>query len=58
MEFPKSLSPDPEDLLFEHLSNNINDIKDLEYIRRQMRYIYAEEHKNEARPDVPSTKIS
>ena len=59
MDFPKSIAdPDPEQKLFNKLSQDQDDYAALEYIRRHMRYIYVEEQKKGPRSDDTSTKVS
>ncbi len=52
-EFPESIDPDNEQKLVEKLIMDHSDYKFLEFIRRHMRLIYAEEHKKQ---DIPNDK--
>ena len=52
-EFPESIDPDSYQKLTEKLIMDPTDYKFLEFIRRQMRLIYAEEHKKQ---DIPNDK--
>jgi len=58
MDLPKSIAPDDEDRLIEMLACDSEDLKDLEYIRRHMRYIYEEEKRRQSGENLPSSKIS
>ena len=59
MDFPESIKPiDSEQKLFEKLSQDPEDFEALEYIRRQMRYIYVQEQKEKSGPNNTGTKVS
>jgi len=47
MEFPESIDPDSEQKLAEKLSMDPTDYEYLEFIRRHMKYIVAEENKKQ-----------